>query len=293
MSNKKVMELPTFSERLKEYRRKNGLTQTQLASMLGVSGNYVGMLEGGRPMDEDSTLAKLFARYEVGEGAPGARGRLKAAREQAGLTQADLAKKIGYQLGVIQAVEDGNARASENMIEKICAVLPGISKPDLMGGSDHPANFGESIGTYGQKPRIDLPPGMTARYVPLISWAQAGTMASFDDTSYQYDAAIAFNVKDPRAIAVQIRGDSMSPQYGEGDVVILYPSYAAKNGDLVIARLVEDKGSDVMFKIYNAMDNGRRVALTSYNPAFPPLDYSREDFAWIYPAASVVKQLKH
>lgn len=144
----------------------------------------------------------------------------------------------------------------------------------------------------GQKANITLPEGMTARYVPLISWAQAGTMQSFSDETYQYEGYLAFNVTDRKSIAVTVRGDSMMPQYGEGDVVILYPSSEPRTGDLVIARLSEDNGSDVMFKIFSSQQNGTKVILSSYNPAYPPLDYLREDFSWIYPAASVVKQLR-
>lgn len=261
--------------------------------MLGVTANYVGMIEGGsREVSPDSTLAKLFEKYESTDRS-GARGKLKAAREMAGLTQAELAKKIGYAIGVLQAVEDGSARASEKMIEKLCEVLPEISKGDLMDGSDHPPIIADQTGTLGQKPKIVMPPGMTARYVPLISWAQAGSMTSFDDEAYEYEGYLAFNVKDAKAIAVSIRGDSMAPQYTAGDVAILYPSIEAKNGDLVIARLTPDKGSDVMFKIFSSTRNGSNVTLSSYNPAFPAMTFDRGDFEWIYLVASVVKNLKH
>jgi SOS-response transcriptional repressor LexA len=152
----------------------------------------------------------------------------------------------------------------------------------------------EELGRYGvvgqKPPAIDLPDGVTARYVPLISWAQAGTMASFSDEAYQYEAHLAFNVTDRRAIAVQIRGDSMRPPYDEGDIVILYPSSEPRNGDLVIARLSESAGGDVMFKIYSVARE--QITLSSYNPAYPPMTFPREDFAWIYPAASVVKNLR-
>lgn len=286
------MDTPTFSARLKAYRRKCSLTQSELASLLGVSSNYVQMLEGGREVDENSSLAKLFNLLEGREGSGGPRGNLKEARIRAGLTQAQLAKKIGYQIGVLQAVEDGTARASEKMIEKIVEVLPELSKDSLMGGSDSPVVLSTEVSTFGKKPDIILPPGMTARYVPLISWAQAGTMTSYDDEVYEHEGQLAFDVTDPKAFAVKLRGDSMSPQYAEGDTVILYPSVLPQNGDLVIARLKDDLGGDVMFKLFHSQKGGEKITLTSYNPLYPPLEYQRPDFAWIYPAASVVKRLK-
>jgi phage repressor protein C with HTH and peptisase S24 domain len=84
----------------------------------------------------------------------------------------------------------------------------------------------------------------------------------------------------------------MRPQYDEGDVVILAPSSEARNGDLVIARLKEEAGDDVMFKIFQSTASGQRVVLSSYNPAYPALEFSRDDFRWIYPAQSVIKNLR-
>ena len=216
-------------------------------------------------------------------------------REQSGLSVKDAAKKLGIDIGVYQAVEAGHGKCSENLLEKICRLFPALDKSEIMGRSDHFTRVREESsqhGMMGQKPDIVVPEGVSARYVPLISMAQAGSMKSFSDEAYQYDAHIAFNVTDRRAIAVKIRGDSMAPQYGEGDIVILYPSSEPRTGDLVIARLSPEHGDDVMFKIFSTTQAGRRVVLSSYNPAFPPLEYDRADFAWIYPAASVVKNLR-
>ena len=210
------------------------------------------------------------------------------------MSPAETAKALGIEIGVYQAIEGGHGKCSERLIEKICALFPGLEKDDLMSGSDQPTRMMEDSGRYGmtgqKPPEIDLPDGVTARYVPLISWAQAGTMSSFSDDGYQYEAHLAFNVTDRHAIAVQIRGDSMRPPYDEGDIVILYPSSEPRNGDLVVARLSDDAGGDVMFKIFTAQRGN--ITLSSYNPAYPPLTYSRSDFSWIYPAASVVKNLR-
>ena len=81
----------------------------------------------------------------------------------------------------------------------------------------------------------------------------------------------------------------MSPAFGEADVVTLYPTFQPRNGDLVIARLSEDHGGDVMFKLFNAKGAGQQVILTSYNVAYPPLEFDRSSFMWIYPVAAVTK----
>lgn len=297
-SNNKIRYTVTFSDRLVQYRRSQGLTQAELARKLGVSTNYVGILENGKAVDENSSLYRLFEIFEsrtIG----GPRAKIKAARNAAGMTQAQLAKAMGFQIGVLQAVEDGSARITEKMAKALVKALPELSEEELLYGSDQtgtsrveegPALI-QTVGTDPSK-HVVIEPGMTARYVPLISWAQAGTMVSFDDDAYQYEGHLAFNVKDPKAISVQIRGQSMSPKYDEGDVVILYPSYPPVNGDLVVARLSDEAGSDVMFKVFHEDRAEKRVTLTSYNPAFPPLNFNRTDFAWIFPVAQVVTNLR-
>jgi phage repressor protein C with HTH and peptisase S24 domain len=75
-------------------------------------------------------------------------------------------------------------------------------------------------------------------------------------------------------------------------VAILYPSFEPRNGELVISKLGEAAGGDVMFKVFHSREAGKRVVLTSYNPTFPPLEYMRDEFQWIYPVASVVKHFR-
>lgn len=295
-SSEKVSTPEKISDRLKRVRREQGLTQEQLAVALGFTRSYVSQLEAGIKEPGDRFVRDLD-RLEAGALDVPAYplSTLRSAREQSGFSVVQAAKRLGIDVGVYQAIENGDGKASERLIDKLCKLWPQLDRDALMGRSDHPNHVTDAAGRYGvvgQKPDLQLPPGVTARYVPLISWAQAGTLASFSDEAYQYDAHLAFNVTDRRAIAVEIRGDSMAPQYGEGDVVILYPSHEPRNGDLVIARLTPAQGEDVMFKIFNTTHGGRRIVLTSYNPAFPPLEYERTDFAWIYPAASVVKNLR-
>ncbi len=55
------METKTFGERLLEYRTEHFLTQRQMAQLLGVSPNHIGVLEHGLKQPRASTEA-AFAR---------------------------------------------------------------------------------------------------------------------------------------------------------------------------------------------------------------------------------------
>ena len=54
-----------FSERIKELRKANGLTQAELAKKLNVSASTVGMYEQGRREPDSEMLAKISDIFDV------------------------------------------------------------------------------------------------------------------------------------------------------------------------------------------------------------------------------------
>lgn len=264
---------------------------------MGLSRNYVSMLEQGREPSAmvKSRIQELEEQWANSGAIVGsARETVQRAMRAKKMTFADLSKVTGYSAGVLEAVIEGNGRASERMIEKICSALE-LEKETLMSGSDSPTVREEGIGTYGAKPPIRTPPGTNVRYVPLLSMAQAGSQLdfAFSDGAYDYEGVPAFNVKDPRAFAVRIAGDSMQPKFQEGDVVIVSPAKQPHHGDCVLAKLGERENGGVVFKLYTSRDAGRRVILSSYNPAHQPIELERENVVWIYPAVSMIRPLNH
>lgn len=128
------------------------------------------------------------------------------------------------------------------------------------------------------------------RYIPVISWAQAGQFVDFEELPTDWQDRIPTNVKDPKAVAVEIRGDSMEPYFRAGDRVILLPSQEPQNGDIVVAKF---KNDGIALKLYHDKNEGRVVNLASYNTLYPPQDYERTASEWIIPCDSVVKKLRH
>lgn len=297
-----------FSSRLAEYRQKKRLSQEEMGKLLGVTGKYVGMLErGDKEVEDSSTISKLLGLYERREENPiesdfrpsggdmseevssfKGRSLLKAARLRQRLSQKELAAAAGYSLAVYQDIEEGRANMSRKMAERIAETL-NVEVDDLLNGSDEPPSNGLHFGTVGATPPLILPPASKARYVPLLSMAQCGAMVAYDDSAYDHTGFLVINPKDRRAFSVRLAGESMLPVLSPGDIAVVYPSLAPKNNSLVLARLNEDYGSDVMVKLYQASQD--QVTLISYNPLFPPMCYPRSAFSWIYPVASVSKIL--
>lgn len=235
----------------------------------------------------------LMTSHLLQEEAPafitGARSILKAARKAKGLTPEAMAKKMGYpDAGTYINIEEGRSQMGEKMIKKAAKIL-GLDESDLMS-SEHPVDRSPDQGTFGAIPEINLPPGMTAKYVPLLSLAQCGPNMTWTDDGYTGEGVLAIDCKDPKAFAVKLSGDSMSPKYDPGDTAIIYPSFQPRNGDLVLARLHEEYGGDVMIKLYQCSADS--VTLSSYNPVYQPTSFPREAFAILYPVIQITKKLR-
>lgn len=257
----------------------------KIAKALDVTVDFLlsdeGIVEADEPLEEKEE--DFFA----GVG----RKRLEQARKKCGLSQAELAKAVGYSLGVYQNIEEGRSSMSRGQAVKIANVL-GIEVSDLIDGADEPTSRSVPYGTFGEKPDITLPKGMKGKFVPLLSMAQCGQMMAYDDTAYTQDGFLAINNKDPKAFAVTLAGTSMLPDFAPGDVAIVNPTRAPKQGGLVIAKLRGKKGDkdggDVMLKRYHG--NGDTVVLSSVNAGeFPPMTFSEKDFVWIYHVPMVMK----
>lgn len=220
----------------------------------------------------------------------GPRAMLKTAREAKGYTAPQMARLMGYSKASIYLdIEEGRSQMGEKMIKKAAKIL-GLDESVLMSGSEHPIDRHPAKGTFGAIPEIHLPPGMTAKFVPLLSLAECGPNMTWTDDAYTGEGVLAINCKDPKAFAVTLSGDSMTPKYDPGDTAIIYPSFQPRNGDVVLARLVDERGGDVMIKVYQC--SGETVTLSSYNPVYQPTTFPRSAFAILYPVAQITKNLR-
>ena len=127
-------------------------------------------------------------------------------------------------------------------------------------------------------------------WIPLISWAQAGMATAFEEIPEHWQEKIPATVSDKSAFAIQLRGDSMEPKYSDGDIAVVLPHASSRNGDLVVANIKEE---GFAFKVMTLIGGDiRHIRLTSYNQVYPPMDFQREQFHWIYPVHSVNKLVR-
>jgi len=117
--------------------------------------------------------------------------------------------------------------------------------------------------------------------VPLIGFAEAGGGGYFDDGGFPVGKGwdeIAFPaVNDEHAYALEISGDSMSPAYRDGDVIVVSPGAPIRRGDRVV---VKTKDDEVMVKELKRRTS-KTVELRSLNPAHEDRTLSERDILWI------------
>lgn len=211
--------------------------------------------------------------------------RLKSIRARRGLSQADLARILGVSTGNVGNWESKRSLPSNKSLGNIAAKLS-VSTSFLIGEEDHVSEVLKEVSPGYKLPGNARLTGPHIEYskqkVPVISWAAAGRGGNFSDLEGQIDEYMESDCPDANAYALIIEGDSMIPEYRPGDRVIFLPNAEARNGDIVVARLLDE--GDVYFKMFHLIGSkGDIVKLTSYNPMYPPLEYPRKAFRFIHP----------
>ena len=134
------------------------------------------------------------------------------------------------------------------------------------------------------------------REVPLINKVAAGYPAEFTDLGYPAGVASEYvrgvGVSDPDAFACRVVGDSMEPEYREGDIVVFSPAKAVKSGMDCFARLEPDH--ETTFKrvyLEEGAGGAQMIRLQPLNAKYPARVVEREMVAGLYAAGSVMRRI--
>jgi len=121
--------------------------------------------------------------------------------------------------------------------------------------------------------------------VPLINKVAAGYPTEFTDLSYPARVADEYvavpDVTDPDAFAARVCGQSMMPDYRQGDIIVFSPNRDPQPGDDCFVRLLPDHHTTFK-RIYFEADD--QVRLQPLNPQFAPQTLPRDQIDGIYPA---------
>ena len=136
--------------------------------------------------------------------------------------------------------------------------------------------------------------------IPVINKVAAGYPTEFTDLDYPRtiadDYIVCPDITDPDAFAARVVGDSMEPEYHEGDIVIFSPQLPTPSGADCFVRLERD--NQTTFKRIYFEDEGSNespsamIRLQPLNNAYAPRLVHREEVNGMYAAAYVMRKVK-
>jgi len=178
--------------------------------------------------------------------------RLKHALSTRGMAQTKLASEIGVSQQSIQYLCSGKAQRSGNTAS-IARVL-NISADWLEKG----------IGRMEVDPENVLPNYKVLSSIPLISWVQAGHWADIhlSDVETFYPCP---EKHSQSTYSLEVKGESMSPDFINGEIIFVDPEVEARNGSCVVIR--QNGNAEATFK--QLIIDGSQKYLKALNPNWP------------------------
>ena len=194
--------------------------------------------------------------------------RLKKARKNAKMTQADVAAHLGITYQAISNYERGITRVDTDTLVKLCAVY-NISVSDILGADSY-TESDDSINKYA--PGI-LPLPANKAY-PLVGNIACGTPILAEENITEY---IQFPGDLNADFCLRCCGDSMiDARIHDGDIVFIRQQPEAANGEIAAVQIGEEAAT--LKRVYRS-DDGSTLTLMAANPAYPPMVYSGEQLA--------------
>ena len=187
---------------------------------------------------------------------------LKAKRKELGLTLAQIAEKIGVTEATVQRWESGNIKSLRHeRIAKLADIL-GVTPSVLMGWDEPTA------------PTLPSPT-ITEDTVtfPVITSVAAHYDSISDDESLEGDTveipAVYLKGRKPEDFcAMRVRGDSMYPDFRNGDIVlVLKQSTMNHSGEIGVISYGDD---EMTIKRINYVDGEDWLELVPLNNLYPP-----------------------
>ncbi len=201
---------------------------------------------------------------------------LRCARKAAGLTQEEVARHFNISRAAISQWEKGQTQPDLGKVSDLCALYKlDPTELFLSVAQDAPRPATTAI----PRPPVDVNVEMSGcepvRRVPLISQVAAGRLTEVCDPYAQGAYEKLVEVHEPVsecAFALRVVGDSMTPEFQPGDIIVIDPMISPQPGDYVVAK---NHSEEATFKKYRP--RGKNDSSIDYfelvplNPDYPSL----------------------
>lgn len=299
-------ELPRslgLGEAMRMQRKMRGMSLQEVADAVGCGKSYLSQIEteanAGKPSDALIEAVEKFLEMRPGDLAE--RSAWRSAPEPIKQHVARLAQRdrATQQLAIFLRERglDALYRSGE-----LGALVEQFAPGAGTGGSGTGESRAGAEGTVKKANQLDAAPVELPLEVPLINSVAAGYPRAFTDLGYPARVADQYvrspDVRDPDAFACRVVGDSMEPDYREGDVVIFSPAKQVKDGGDCFVRFERDEETTFKRVFFERDGEGGdakapvvRLRLQPLNGKYPARIVAREDVAGMYAAVSVMRSI--
>lgn len=207
--------------------------------------------------------------------------RIRDARKSLGWSQTELAKKAGVSQGAISGLESGRNETSKELPQIAFALGKTVEYLVLGKETDSNTSNIKSVET------------KNLRLVPLISFVQAGSWKEAIEMGVLEYIYSSSEILSKDAFAVYISGNSMLPDYKEGDKITVDPNIYPRPGDCVIAINSKNEATFKKYRPRGLNENGVEVfELSPLNPDYPTLRSDREPIMIIGTVVEHIRKLR-
>lgn len=185
---------------------------------------------------------------------------MKSRREERGLSLREASKLAEISHVHIKDIEDDKIKPT---FEKVINLLRAYH-----------ADIQEFLAETGYLPKnVEPAPLGKLRQIPVVSWVIAGKWNQVCD-SYQpgdADEWVETDIKGVHVFALRVKGDSMEPEFIEGDIIVINPHIKPNHHDYVVVRNDEGEATLKQLKKY-----GRTRVLHPLNPKYKDIELSEK-----------------
>lgn len=195
--------------------------------------------------------------------------RIRELRKKHGLTQQKLGELIGVKKSSISQWENDEHSPSGDNLAQLSKVF-GVSAHWLATGKGSPvlSNVEPAVIPQGNR-------------VPILSYVQAGNWREMCEHATAFDGNVEYvsagGEIGPYGFGLWLRGDSMLPQFKEGDLIIVDPDESPQPGDYVVAKNGSNEATFKKYRPRGIDESGQEVfELIPLNDDYPTMHSDRQ-----------------
>ena len=177
---------------------------------------------------------------------------IKQKRTELKMTQNELAERLGVSQQSVTGWENNAAVPRESAVRGMMEIF-GVSRNELFGEPDAPSPVASNI--------------------PVLGSVIAGQPAYTAENIIGWEEVTAKMAKQGKLFALKVRGNSMTPEFKEGDIVIVKEQPDVESGEIAVVLI---NGDEATLKKVKKSENG--IFLYAFNPdVYEPHFYSNAE----------------